>query len=92
MWRVNDCGRIYAPGKPLAKDLRLLVISKITCAGGDPESGNLPGKFVDIARSIGITSAVVSKIWKRYCTEGNVDLRHTVVENQVICQRVISNT
>ena len=72
-WRVNDFGGVYAPGKPLSNDLRLLVISKIIGAGGDPESGNFPGKFVNIARSLGITSAAVSQIWKRYCTEGSID-------------------
>ena len=52
--------------------LRLLIINKIICAGGNPETGIFQSKFVDITHSIGVSSAVVSKIWKRYCFEGTV--------------------
>ena len=66
MWRTNEHGRLFVPGKPLSKDLRLLIIGNIIKNGGDPETGVFPGKFVEVARPLGVTSAVVSKIWKRY--------------------------
>ena len=66
MWRSNEHGRLFAPGKPLSNDIRLLIIGNIINNGGNPETGFFPGKFVDIARPLGVSSAVVSKIWKRY--------------------------
>ena len=66
MWRSNEHGRLFAPGKPLSNDIRLLIIGNIINNGGNPETGFFPGKFVDVARPLGVSSAVVSKIWKRY--------------------------
>ena len=66
MWRANEYGRLFAPGKPLSQELRLLIIGNIIKNGCDPETGVFPGKFVDIARPLSVSSAVVSKIWKRY--------------------------
>ncbi len=58
------------PGKPLSKDLRSLIVNKIILEGGDPATGIFNGKFTDIARSLHVSSAVVSNVWKRFCTEG----------------------
>ena len=70
MWRENTHGRLYLPGKPLSKDLRLLIINKIILEGVDLAAGVFYGKFTNIARSLNVSSAVVSRVWKRFCTEG----------------------
>ena len=70
MWRQNTHGRLYLLGKPLSKDLRLLIIKKIIVEGGDPAAGVFHGKFTNIARSLNVSSAVVSRVWKKFCTEG----------------------
>ena len=72
MWRVNEYGRLFAQGKPLSRDLRLLIINKIINDGGNQATGIFPGKYIDIARSLGVSSAVVSNIWKRYCQDGSI--------------------
>ena len=51
MWRVNEHGRLFAQGKPLSRDLRLLIINKIINDGGNQATGIFPGKYIDIARS-----------------------------------------
>ena len=58
MWRGNTHGRLYLPGKPLSKDLRLIL------EGGDLAAGVFYGKFSKIARSLNVSSAVVSRVWK----------------------------
>ena len=65
MWLVNKHGRLFAQGKPLSHDLRLLIINKIINNGGNQATGIFPGKYTDIARSLGLSSTVVSNIWKR---------------------------
>ena len=72
MWRVNEHGRLFAQGKPLSQDIRSLIINKIILNGGDHHTGNFPGKYTDIAHCLGVSSAVVSKIWKRYCQDGTI--------------------
>ena len=72
MWRVNEHGRLFEQGKPLSRDLRLLIINKIINDGGNQATGIFPGKYIDIARSLGVSSAVVSNIWKRYCQDGSI--------------------
>ena len=52
MWRANEYGRLFTPGKPLSQELRPLIIGNIIKNGGDPETGVFPGKFVDIARHL----------------------------------------
>ena len=59
MWRVNEQGRLFAQGKPSSRDLRLLIINKIINDGGNQGTGIFPGKYIDIARSLGVSSAVV---------------------------------
>lgn len=71
MWRQNTHGRLYEPGKPLSKDLRTLIVNKIILDGGDPATGVFAGRFTDIARPLNVSSAVVSNVWKRFCTEGS---------------------
>ena len=73
MWRANEHGRLFEPGKSLSKDTRLLIIGNIIKNGGNPETGVFPGRFIDIARPLGVSSAVVSKIWKRYWQDKTVD-------------------
>ena len=70
VWRENTHGRLYLPGKPLSKYLRLLIINKIILEGVDLAAGVFYGKFTNIARSLNVSSAVVSRVWKRFCTEG----------------------
>ena len=70
MWRQNTHGRLYIPGKPLSKDLRSLIVNKIILEGGDPATGIFNEKFTDFADSLHVSSAVVSNVWKRFCTEG----------------------
>ena len=72
MWCVNEHGRLYAQGKPLSHDLRLLIINKIINNGGNRATGIFHGKYTDIARQLGVSSAVVSNIWKRYCEDGSI--------------------
>ena len=70
VWRENTHGRFYLPGKPLSKDLRLLIINNIILEGGDPAAGGFYGKCTNIARSLNVSSAAVSRVWKRFCTGG----------------------
>jgi hypothetical protein len=46
MWRANEHGRLFMPGKPLSEDLRLLIVGNIISNGGDPETGVFPGKLL----------------------------------------------
>lgn len=54
------------PGRLLSEDLSLVIVGYIT---GDPETGIFPEKCADVAQPFKISSAVVSKIWKRYCQD-----------------------
>ena len=69
MWRRNTHGRLYLPGKPLSKNLRLLINKKIV-EGRDQVAGVFHEKFTNIARTLNVSSAVVSRVWMRFCTEG----------------------
>lgn len=71
MLTVSKSGRSYIPGKPLSSDLRHLIIDKIVEGGGDPLTMMFPGRFVDIANELNVSSATVSKIWKNYCETGS---------------------
>jgi hypothetical protein len=59
---------IYA-WKTFIRRLRLLIIGNIISNGCDPETGVFPWKLVEVTRPLGISSAVVSKIWKSYCQD-----------------------
>ena len=77
MLTVSKSGRSYIPGKPLSSDLRHLIIDKIVEGGGDPLTMIFPGRFVDIANELNVSSATVSKIWKNYCETGSLSpLKH----------------
>ena len=65
MLTVSKSGRSYIPRKPLSSDLRHLIIDKIVEGGGDPLTMIFPGRFVDIANELNVSSATVSKIWKK---------------------------
>jgi transposase len=75
MWRINEHGLLFAHGKPLSRDLRLLIINKIILHGGDVHTGIFPGKYTDIVHSLGVSSAVVSNIWKRFWQNGTISPR-----------------
>ena len=70
----ENCGdkihTLHAHGKPLSIDLRMLIVNKIILDGGDPATGVFAGRFTDIAHPLDVSSAVVSNVWKRFCTEG----------------------
>lgn len=72
MWRQNKHGRLYVSGKPLSNDLRSLIVNKVILEGGDPATGVFTGRFTDVARSVNVSSAVVSNIWKKFCAEGKI--------------------
>ena len=60
MLTVSKSGRSYIPGKPLSSDLRHIVIDKIIDGGGDPLTIMIfPGRFVDIANELNVSSATV---------------------------------
>ena len=65
MLTVSKSGRSYIPGKPLSSDLRHLIIDKIVEGRGDPLSMIFAGRFVDIVNELNVSSATVSKIWKK---------------------------
>lgn len=67
MWKISSKGRSYNPGKALSSDIRIGIIDKIIQRGGNSITGVFPGHFTDIASEFNVSSAVVSKIWKRYC-------------------------
>ena len=50
----------------------MLIIGNIISNGGNLETGVFPGKFIDIARPLGVSSAVVSKMWKRYSQDKTI--------------------
>ena len=56
---AREHGWLFEPGKSLSKDIRLLIIGNIIKNGGNPETGVFLGKFIDIARPLGVSSAVV---------------------------------
>ena len=65
------CTRTIIPAwKAIVEDIRSLIVNKIILDGGDSASGIFNGKFTDIARSLNVSSAVVSNVRKRFCTEG----------------------
>ena len=70
MLTVSKSGRSYIPGKRLSSDLRHLIVDKIVEGGGDPLTMIFPGRFVDIANKLNVSSVTVSKIWKNYCETG----------------------
>ena len=67
MWKVNKHRRSYWPGKPLSLDLRSSIIDKIVQGGESATTGHFPGRYVDVAGELNLSSAVVSTIWKQYC-------------------------
>ena len=67
MRKVNKHQRSYLPGKPLSLDLRSSIIDKIVQRGGNSTTGHFPGRYVDVASELNLSSAVVSKIWKQFC-------------------------
>ena len=76
MLTIRKSGRSYIPGKPLSSDLRH-IIDKIIEGGGDPLTMIFPGRFVDIANELNVSSATVSEICKHYCeTDSLSPLKH----------------
>ena len=59
---MSKSGRAYVSGKSLFSDFRVTAVNNIIRNGGDPKTGNFPGKFVDIARPLKLSSACVSKL------------------------------
>ncbi|CAH3013809.1 unnamed protein product, partial [Porites evermanni] len=54
------------PGKPLSSDLRHIIIDKIIDGGGDPLTiVRFPGRFMDTANELNVSSATVSKFISR---------------------------
>ena len=60
--------KIVLAWKVIVKDLRSLIVNKIIIQGGDPATGIFNRKFTVIARPLHVSSAVVSNVWKRFCT------------------------
>ena len=58
----------------MSKDLRLLIVGNIISNGRGPETGVVPGEFVKVARPLGISSAVVSKIWKSLLSQMRITM------------------
>ena len=81
----ENCGAkihtLHAHGKPLSIDLRMLIVNKIILDGGDPTTGVFAGRFTDIAHLLNVSSAVVSNVWKRFCTEGTTSPKKHVAEH-----------
>ena len=73
MWHTSKHGWLFEPGKSLSKDIRLLIIGNIKKKRREPETGVFLRKFIDIVCPLGVSSAVVSKIWKRYWQDKTVD-------------------
>ena len=62
MLTVSKSGLSYIPGKPLSSDLRHIIIDKIIDGGGDPLTiVRFPGRFMDTANELNVSSATVSK-------------------------------
>ena len=72
MWKVSRKGRTYEQGKALSNDTRRSIIDKIISRGGQKETGIFPGKYMDVAGELDLSSAVVSKIWKQYCQTSSI--------------------
>ena len=47
--------------------MRSSIIDKIVQRGGNSTTGHFPGRYVDVASELNLSSAVVSKIWKQFC-------------------------
>ena len=77
MLKFSKRGRSYQSGKALSLDIRSTIIDKIIDRGGNKVTGYFPGRFVDIANELNLSSAVVSKIWKQfYETNSLSPLKH----------------
>ena len=61
MLTASKSGRSYIPGDPLSSDLRHIIIDKIIERGGEPLTMTFPGRFVDIANELNVSSATVPK-------------------------------
>jgi hypothetical protein len=84
MLKFSRRGHSYQSGKALSLDIRSTIIDKIR--GGNMVTGYIPGRYVDIANELNLSSAEVSKIEKQfYETNYLSPLINTAGETKVVC-------
>ena len=67
--------RNYDSGKPLAVELKKLVVDKVEHYGGSIQSGHVPhGTFAKVSRDLSLHKSTVSKTWTRFVQNGTHDI------------------
>ncbi len=74
MAQLNKQGRFYDSGAPLSNDLRELIVADIKEKGGNSQTGRIPyGVIGSVAKKYRVCPETVSKIWKRFVENQNVE-------------------
>ena len=67
--------RPYRPGKALSEELRSNIIDRIIESDGIQATGYFPGRYVEMANELRLSSMVVSEYWKQFCETGSLKPR-----------------
>ena len=80
--------RSYDNGKPLALELKKLVVDKVQFYGGSIHTGNVPrGTFAKVSRDLCLHKTTVSKTWNKFLLNGT----HEIVRSRPGKQRILSS-
>ena len=70
---VNKLGREYCTGQPLSEDFRNSIVREVEINGGNRETTIVPrGVKAMVSRRYRVTSGLVRKLWKIYCSSADV--------------------
>ena len=80
--------RSYDNGKPLALELKKLVVDKVQFYGGSIHTGNIPrGTFAKVSRDLCLHKTTMSKTWNKFLLNGT----HEIVRSRPGKQRILSS-
>ena len=72
--------RSYDNGKPLALDLKKLVVDKVEFYGCSIHTGKVPhGTFAKVSRDLSLHKTTVSKTWNKFLLNGT----HEIVRSKL---------
>ena len=78
--------RSYDNGKPLALELKKLVVDKVQFYGGSIHNGKVPrGTFAKVSRDLCLHKTTVSKTWNKFLLNGT----HEIVRSKPGKQRIL---
>ena len=78
--------RSYDNGKPLALELKKLVVDKVQFYGGSIHTGKVPhGTFAKMSRDLCLHKTTVSKTWNKFLLNGT----HEIVRSRPGKQRIL---